>query len=115
MRRCLFNRILTDICLADEYFIQKFDAVGIPGLSSIQKITAIIRCLCYGLATDAVDEYLRIAESTVSKCLKRFCEAVIDVYEKEYLRQPTEQDMKRWLDINAKRGFPGMFGSLDCT
>ena len=33
----------------------------------------------------------------------------------EYLREPTADDVNRQLSINESRGFPGMFGSLDCT
>ena len=32
----------------------------------------------------------------------------------EYLRAPTDEDVKHHLESNAKRGFPGMFGSIDC-
>lgn len=32
----------------------------------------------------------------------------------EYLRAPTEDDIKAHIEMNAKRGFPGMFGSMDC-
>jgi hypothetical protein len=31
-----------------------------------------------------------------------------------YLRQPTRGDLERQVTINSRRGFPGMFGSLDC-
>jgi len=45
----------------------------------------------------------------------RFCAALIKGFDAEYRRQPTCADIERELCINAKRGFPGMFGSLDCT
>ena len=90
------------------------DALGKLGLSSIQKVTAAIRQLAYGSAADQVDEYVRIGESTAMECLKRFCKAVVEIYEEQYLREPNEEDVRRLLAINRERGFPGMLGSLDC-
>jgi hypothetical protein len=39
---------------------------------------------------------------------------VICLYGDRYLRAPNEQDTKRLLEMNEKRGWPGMLGSLDC-
>ncbi len=47
--------------------------------------------------------------------INRFCKAVVAVFNAEYRREPTRGDIKRELCINGERGFPGMFGSLDCT
>ncbi|KAF8396702.1 hypothetical protein HHK36_018329 [Tetracentron sinense] len=51
--------------------------------------------LAYGIPADAMDEYVRIGESTSIKYLKRFCLGIITVYEEEYLRSPTEADICR--------------------
>jgi len=74
-----------------------------------------MRMLAYGVAADAVDEYCRMAESTATETLKHFATAIIDTFGREYLREPTPADLKKHMDINQARGFPGMFGSLDCT
>ena len=39
---------------------------------------------------------------------------MIDAFEGEYLRKPTEADMRRMICINYARGFPGCIGSIDC-
>jgi len=70
--------------------------------------------LAYGCAADAVDEYLRIGESTSMSCMIHFVEAIIYLFGKEYLRRPTRQDLKRLLRIGDLRGFLGMIGSIDC-
>jgi hypothetical protein len=70
--------------------------------------------LAYGTPADALDEYLKIAESTSVKCLKMFVEGVIDIFGDKYLRRPNVDDVQRLLDIGESRGFPGMLGSLDC-
>jgi hypothetical protein len=46
--------------------------------------------------------------------LKRFCVAIREEFESYHLRQPTRADFDKQLAINADRGFPGMFASLDC-
>ncbi|XP_017248253.1 uncharacterized protein LOC108219350 [Daucus carota subsp. sativus] len=43
--------------------LQRTDAVGIRGMSSLQKVTAALRMLAYGTTADAVDDYVRIAEN----------------------------------------------------
>ncbi|KAE9032977.1 hypothetical protein PR003_g9059 [Phytophthora rubi] len=76
---------------------------------------AALRIVCYGVAADATDEYLRIGASTAAEAFRHFIAAVLTKFGAEYLRQPTAADIKRHTDINKLRGFPGMFGSLDCT
>ncbi|XP_026442761.1 uncharacterized protein LOC113342418 [Papaver somniferum] len=91
MRRELFNRILADVVSRNPYFAQKRDACGILGLSPHQKVTATIRMLAYGCAADAIDEYLRIGETTVLEATRRFCKTIVVLYGKEYLRSPTAE------------------------
>jgi len=107
-------KIVTTIEAQDSYFVRKPDATGKLGLSAIQKTMAAIRQLAYGVSADTIDEYIRIAESTAIKCLKRFCTAVNESFGEEYLRHPTKADIERLLAEGEARGFPGMLGSLDC-
>ena len=81
----------------------------------MNQVTAAVRQLAYGTSSDAIDEYVRISESTARVALKKFCAAVVKSYEHEYLRDPTEDDMKRLLDSSEKAGWPGCWGSIDCT
>ncbi|KAH9457004.1 hypothetical protein Pst134EA_033051 [Puccinia striiformis f. sp. tritici] len=114
MHRHLFLRIVHDVEAHDHYFVHKPDALGRFGLRPIQKICSAVRMLASGGAADANDEYFRLAESTSLKSLDRFCMAIIEIYGEEYNQPPNEEDMRRLLKINEKRGFPGMIGSLDC-
>ncbi|XP_024007769.1 uncharacterized protein LOC112083888 [Eutrema salsugineum] len=98
----------------DQYVDQAFDAIGRPGLSGLQKCTAAIRLLAYGTGADAVDEYLRLGESTARSCLEHFVEGIIHLFGDEYLRRPTPEDLQRLLYVGEDRGFPGMIGSIDC-
>ncbi|XP_050242112.1 uncharacterized protein LOC126691075 [Quercus robur] len=114
MSRSLFLRIQSRVETYESYFIQKRDGAQKWGLSSLQKITAALRMLAYGVTADFMDEYVRIGESTAMKSLKKFVKAVVDIFSKEYLRSPNNDDIARLLANGEKRGFPGMLGSIDC-
>lgn len=114
MNKPLFMRIVTSLENGDPYFPQKRDATGKLGLTALQKCTAAIRLMAYGSAADAVDEYLRLGETTALRCLEHFVEGVINIFGDEYLRKPTQEDLQRLLNIGEQRGFPGMIGSIDC-
>ncbi|KAF8405651.1 hypothetical protein HHK36_007727 [Tetracentron sinense] len=114
MSRPLFLRIQSAIEAHDLYFILKRNATGTLGISSLQKVTAAMRMLVYGVATDVVDDYVRIGESTLIESLIRFVRAVVEVFGEEYLRSPNNDDISRLLAQGDACGFPGMLGSIDC-
>ncbi|KAF5468688.1 hypothetical protein F2P56_012825 [Juglans regia] len=60
----------------EPYFVQRSDNAGRLGLSSMQKITAALRMLAYGVTGDFMDEYIRIGESTAMESLKTFCKTI---------------------------------------
>ncbi|CAL2240387.1 unnamed protein product [Prunus armeniaca] len=114
MQPHLFQKIMHDICNYDTYFIQKHDAVGALGLIPEQKLTAALRIIAYGASAEQVDEIARMGKSTILECLVRFCDAVKNLYTREYLRKPTPRDLQRLLQKGEARGFLGMIGSIDC-
>ncbi|CAL2267092.1 unnamed protein product [Prunus armeniaca] len=112
MQPHLFNKVIYDICNA--YFVQKCDATEVLGLLPEQKLTAVIRMLAYGASADQVDEVARMGKSTTLEALVRFCDAVENLYTRDYLRRPTPRDLQRLLQKTEAREFPGMIGSIDC-
>jgi len=114
MYKSLFLRIVVAIEAYDDYFRQKPDAIGSLGASALQKVVAAFRMLAYCIPADFLDDSVRLGESTIIECLKRFVKAVVEVFGEEYLRAPNAQDISRLLAINNARGFPGMLGSIDC-
>ncbi|XP_075654933.1 uncharacterized protein LOC142625116 [Castanea sativa] len=77
-------------------------------------ITAALRMLAYRVTADFMDEYMRIGETTAIETLKKFVKAVVDIFSKEYLRAPNNEDIARLLANGERHGFPGMLGSIDC-
>ncbi|XP_063939717.1 uncharacterized protein LOC135148430 [Daucus carota subsp. sativus] len=114
MGRHVFLRIVDALSNFDPYFQQRVDALGRKGLSHLQKCTAAMQMLACGVSADAVDDYVRIGESTAIECLKKLVTDVILVFENEYLRKPNSNDVRRLLEMGEARGFPGMMGSIDC-
>ncbi|XP_039804113.1 protein ANTAGONIST OF LIKE HETEROCHROMATIN PROTEIN 1-like [Panicum virgatum] len=114
MRRPLFLHIVKELGKWSDYFTTRVDALGRQGLTPLQKCTAAIRQLANGSAADHLDESLKIGETTSMEAVKYFVEGVIAVFGKRYLTRPTKEDAERLLKIGERRGFPGMFGSINC-
>ena len=70
--------------------------------------------LAYGVSDDFIDEYVQIGETTALESLKKFVTMVIDVFSKEYLKKPNNDDIARLLAHDKRRDFPDMLGSINC-
>jgi hypothetical protein len=70
MQHSLFLKIMYEVCAFDPFFIQKRNLAGILRLSSIQKCTAALRMLTYGVSRDVVDEYCRLNETAAMEAMK---------------------------------------------
>uniref|UniRef100_A0A0D3D335 DDE Tnp4 domain-containing protein n=1 Tax=Brassica oleracea var. oleracea TaxID=109376 RepID=A0A0D3D335_BRAOL len=114
MNKPLFMHIVDRISNEVQFFRQKKDDLGRLGLSTLQKCTAAIRVLAYGVVADTVDKYLRLGANTTRSCLENLVEGIIYLFGDEYLRGPTPADLQRLLDIREHRGFPGMIRSINC-
>ena len=73
-----------------------------------------MRMLAYGVSSDAVDNYVRIGESTTIECLEKFVEDVILVFKIEYLWKPNSNNVQRLLQMAEDRSFLEMMGSINC-
>lgn len=112
----LFMKIVDDIEARFEWFQEGYDARGKRSFVAIQKCTSAIRQLAYGNPPDSYDEYLAMSARTSRECLEFFCNAVIILYEKEFLRRPTSHDVALLQNAHGSyHNLPGMLGSLDCT
>ena len=114
MRRSLFVKIVQACEANSRFFTRRRNAAGLLGFSAYQKISAAMRVIAYGIPADYADEYLRIGEDTTIKSVRLFAKVMIRVFGPTYLRAPNEDDTKRLMAINERRGWPGMLGSIDC-
>ena len=106
---------ITDPEIGCSFFQFAPDASGRKGASNIQKLVAAVRQLAYGACSDHVHEYTGVADQTAKIALKKFCRWVIRNYGDEFLNSWGEEEIRKEMEVNAKRGFPGMMGSIDCT
>ncbi|XP_061968316.1 uncharacterized protein LOC133691726 [Populus nigra] len=104
MSRRLFLRIANAVKAHNPYFKQRIDALGVLGISCLQKVTAAHRILAYGIPADLTDEYLRIGETTAIESFRAFVKAIVEVFE-----AMASQDLWIW------HAFFGMSGSLNDT
>jgi hypothetical protein len=74
MPRAVFDRIYTTISTRPE-FVHKIDALGKKGIHPLQRVLAALRLLAYGTAADAVDEFVRISESSALDSLRSIASA----------------------------------------
>ena len=73
-----------------------------------------MRMLAYMTSSKAQEEHTRMAESTAQEAMVRWCREVRRCFTEYYLRDPSQNDIVKQMEINHERGWPGMFGSIDC-
>lgn len=94
-RKALFLRAVEKIAAHDDYFQQRSDAAGRLGMTPLHKVIVAWRKICYGYVSDGMDESFEVSASTNRQILDRFCDASIELWEKEFIRRPNAADIKR--------------------
>lgn len=79
------------------------------------KFAAAFEMLAYGSSAHSSERYLKLSETTILKCLTRFCRAMVQVYRDDILRYPTDEECQTIADNYSERGFPGCIGCIDCA
>ena len=112
--KSIFIRIVTKIVEFDSWFAQTKDCIGKQGISPFLKVAVALVILGNGTSSErCVSEY-RMSESTISKCVHRFCSAIVAIYFEKIVTYPTDSEAQDECSVNEKRGFPGCIGSIDC-
>jgi hypothetical protein len=60
-----------------QYFTRQKNAAALLGFSPYQKISMAMWMIAYDITTDYPDEYLRIGEDTMLKCVRMFAKVLI--------------------------------------
>lgn len=111
----IYERIMSQICDHDSYFVQRKDCCGVAGATPDQKICAALRILSSGVSADSLVDYFRLSESTLMLTFKLFCTSIRELYEGTYLRRPTLSDLQNVESQYSKLGFPACIGCVDCS
>ena len=115
--RSRFQRIMEDFCnTGDPFYLDTKDCFGhdVPSLEA--RILMPLKCLAFGVPAKAFSDYFQMSTTFGRVCVRKFWSTMREVYQGEYLRLPTEQDVKgiTRLHENVHHGAKGMIGSLDC-
>jgi hypothetical protein len=62
MRRTFFLSIMHKFSETSPYFCERYDATSRAGMTALKKRIAALRQLDYGMATDTIDEYLKLGK-----------------------------------------------------
>ncbi|XP_062005768.1 uncharacterized protein LOC133722937 [Rosa rugosa] len=79
MSHNVFNRISSDLCHYDRYFVQKSDAAKKVGLLLEQKLTCSLRMLAYSAGADQCAEYCGMKKSISIEALQRFTRGIFNL------------------------------------
>jgi hypothetical protein len=60
--------------------------------------------LAYGCSADAIDDYVHIGEDAILEAVSRYTKAVIEIFGREYLMAPNDEDTERPLGGSAEQG-----------
>jgi Plant transposon protein len=112
--RNIYERVRASLLAWDDMlFVERADARGVMSATTDQKISVFFKALATGASAEDLVDYGRLATSTDLLCLKKFCAGVVDLFEKDWLRLPNEDDLKRLAHGYAEPGFPGCMGAVD--
>ncbi|KAI3802713.1 hypothetical protein L1987_30854 [Smallanthus sonchifolius] len=104
-RLCL--KRVGDVEARFEYFQEGEDARKKKSFTALQKCTSAIKQLETGNPPDEFNDYLSMARTTSSECLENFCNVIIQIYGKEFLRRPTSHDITLLYKAHkVKHGIP---------
>jgi hypothetical protein len=73
-----------------------------------------MRMLAYGTSSKAQEEHTRMAKSNAQEAMLRWCKGVRRCFTEYYLRDPSQDDIVKQMEINQERGWSCMFDFIDC-
>jgi hypothetical protein len=77
MTKEMFIDISHVVAKRNSYFQRTFNAAGLPGFTTIQKVTVAIRILGYGGPAHHLDVYIRMGESTTLEIINKFTQPLL--------------------------------------
>jgi len=111
-----FQRLMEDVFgKGDPFYTTTTTIVGEPTSSLEARLLLPLKTLAYGVAPHCFTDYFQMSETFARQCCKKFEEVILEIYQEEYLRVPTQEDLQSISKLHKEvHGIEGMFGSLDC-
>jgi hypothetical protein len=116
LSRGRFQVLMEDLTASIYRFFKVSDNDGFSRTSIEARLLLPLKTLAYGVPSHTFIDYFQISPQYASSCCKHFCKAVKLVYQNEFLRRPTQDDMKKIIRLHkVVHGVEGLMGSLDST
>ena len=112
-----FQRLLEDFGNSGiDFYSGNPDCFGYKGASLEARLLLPLKCMAYGVPPHCFRDYFSMSKTLARDCCKNFHDGLIQLYLEEYLRAPTQADLRgiTKLHKSVHRGVDGMLGSLDC-
>jgi hypothetical protein len=112
--RSRFERLLQDIGSSDIPFYRNIiDGLGRVGASLEVRLLLPLKTMAYGVGHHTFRDYFQMSTTMTRKCCVEFDQAIVKLYQDEYLRVPTTEDLKSILTLHKSvHNIDGMFGSF---
>lgn len=88
--RDTFERVWLALEAKYLYFQQQQNGTRKMEFSFYHKCIATVCMLAYGISSNMLDEYLRMAESTAMKCIKIFAKVVVEFFRDDVFSPPNK-------------------------
>ena len=111
-----FERLRQDFANSGHSFYSgSTDALNRNVASLETRLLLPLKCLAYGVPAQAFRDYFQVSKTHARIIRRNFDIVLRELYQEEYLRMPTAEDLKSLSDLHQQvHGVPGMLGSLDC-
>lgn len=116
LSRSRFQRLMEDVgALQDPFYTNIVDSAGNVGASFEARLMLPLKSMAYGVPPHCFRDYFQMSKTLAKTCCHKFFHVIKSIYSEEYLRLPTEEDLKNIVKLhNSVHKVGGMFGSLDC-
>lgn len=79
------------------------------------KLLLPLKTIAYGVPPHCFMDYFQMSKQHARDCVMNFCSGMLQLYQQEYLKSPTSEDVKNICKLHEHvHGVPGMLGSIDC-
>jgi Plant transposon protein len=114
--RTHFEAIRSDIGKEDIHFFTHItDIFGCVGPCMEARMMLALKTMAYGIPPHMLRDQFQMSVMMARECCIEFDNAFHELYDSEYLRLPTNQDIVAINKLHkVVHGLDGMFGSLDC-
>ena len=116
LSRTRFQRLMEDFAACGDGFYTDFaDCTDTVGASLEARLLLPLKSMAYGVPPHTFRDYFQMSPTLAKTCTYKFYEMLPKIYQFEYLRMPTSEDLRNVTRLHAQvHGVNGMFGSLDC-